>query len=206
MQYKAIVFDYGGVLVVNNLFKGGNLLELIAAELTVPADDFRAEYFKHNYIHNVENLPWIEACLAAVRVFDDSKEIEEKVRQMNADFTNAKALNTELLELVPKLRESGYVTAILSNYTSALKGVLKEHEIDGLFDHTFVSGEIGFQKPDPRIFAHVCDELQITPEEMVFIDDTPRSLETAGEVGYVPILYKDNDQLFAEFDQLGVNV
>ena len=204
MNYKAIVFDYGGVLVINNLFKGGNLLEIIAEELGVPKEEFRSEYFKHNYIHNVENRPWIDACLATVKRFDDSREAEEKARALNEDFNNAKVLNTELLDYVAKLHQAGYETAVLSNYTSALRGVLKEHGIDHLFEHIFVSGEIGFQKPDPRIFDHVCSELSITPAEMIFVDDTPRSLETADEVGYTPVQFGNNKQLFTEFEQLGI--
>ena len=31
------------------------------------------------------------------------------------------------------------------------------------------------------------------PEEVVFIDDSTRSLEGADKIGYVPILYKNNE-------------
>jgi hypothetical protein len=40
---------------------------------------------------------------------------------------------------------------------------------------------------------------------MVFVDDTKRSLEGADSIGYVPILYTDNDKLKLElFDILGI--
>lgn len=205
MKYKAIVFDYGGVIVTNGINNTRmDLMEEIGKIVGVSGEEYRREYFKHNHITNVEGKPWVEAALSAVRVFDDSPETEAKVRQINADFNNAKRLNTELLEKIGELKAAGYQIAILSNYTAELRNVLKEQGIYGHFDEVFVSTELGAQKPDPKAFADTCESLAIEPHEMVFIDDTPRSLATAKEIGYTPILFRSNEQLFKDFEKLGV--
>ena len=204
MQYKAIVFDYGGVLVINGQSSRANLMDNIGAVVGISGDEFRQEYFKHNYLTNVEGKPWVEAALSAVRVFDDSSGTEEKVRKINEDFNNTKRLNSELIEKLPELKAAGYQIAILSNYTTELRGVLAKEGINHYFDKIFVSGEIGYQKPDPKAFTAVCKGLKIEPSEMIFIDDTLRSLETADKVGYTPILFENNDQLFADFERLKV--
>jgi hypothetical protein len=46
-NFKAIVFDYGGVLEIN---KSGNILESIANLINVPIKEFKREYFKYNYL------------------------------------------------------------------------------------------------------------------------------------------------------------
>ena len=38
--------------------------------------------------------------------------------------------------------------------------------------------------------------------ELVFVDDTKRSLEGAENIGYIPILYKNNDLLKSELEQI----
>ncbi len=204
MKYKAIVFDYGGVLVVNGVNNRVNLMEDIGAVVGVSGEEFRQEYFKHNHISNVEGRPWVEAVLSAVRVFDESAEAEEKVRKINSDFNNTKRLNEELIDLLPKLKDFGYNVSILSNYTAELRTVLEEQGIIKYFDEVFVSTEINAQKPDPKAFAAVCEGLNIEQSEMVFIDDTLKSLETAGEVGYTPIHYQNNEQLFARLEEIEV--
>lgn len=182
-----------------------NLMEEIGQIVGVSGEEYRREYFKHNHLTNVEGKPWVEAALSAARVFDDSVEAEKKVREINADFNNSKRLNTELLEKIEELKAAGYQIAILSNYTAELRNVLKEQGIYELFDEVFVSTELGAQKPDPKAFFVTCETLSIEPAEMVFIDDTPRSLATAKEIGYTPILFRGNEQLFADLESLGVS-
>lgn len=204
MKYKAVVFDYGGVLALNGLTNKDGLMEQIGDVLGISAEEFLGEYYKHNHLTNVEGLPWIEACLSAVRMFDDSKETEEKIRNIQRDFNNSKRVNDALIEKIIELRSAGLMTAILSNFTSELRGVLREQRIDGHFDEVFVSGEMGVQKPNVAAFEMVCKGLEIESGEMVFIDDSPKSLETAEEFGYTPLLFENNEKLFTDFSELGL--
>lgn len=179
-------------------------MDKIGDVLGVSAEEFLQEYYRHNYITNVEGKPWIEACLSAVRVFNDSKEAEEKVRKIQNDFNNSKQLNEELVQKIIDLKERGFKLAILSNFTTELRGILKEHGIYKHFDKVFVSGEMGTQKPAPEAFAAVCKDLEILPNEMVFIDDSPKSLETSEEVGFTPLLFEGNEKLFEDLRGLGI--
>jgi len=76
----------------------------------------------------------------------------------------------------------------------------------GLPDVLVISGEIGFQKPHKEAFQILFEKLKLQPEEVVFIDDTPRSLEKADEIGYIPILFKNNEQLKADLRSMGINL
>ena len=47
--------------------------------------------------------------------------------------------------------------------------------IESLFDCIVLSGELGIQKPDRRIFDHTAKLLGVTNEECVFVGDDPDS-------------------------------
>jgi putative hydrolase of the HAD superfamily len=70
------------------------------------------------------------------------------------------------------LRERGYLLAILSNSDSRLRGVLGEMGITKLVSRLFLSSEIGYAKPDARIFRHVEISMEIGGEEILHVGDS----------------------------------
>ena len=52
-----------------------------------------------------------------------------------------------------------------------------------LFDHAFLSFELGMVKPDPEIFSHVVDELGVPADRVLFLDDNRLNVEQARNVG-----------------------
>lgn len=83
---------------------------------------------------------------------------------------------------------------------------LIDKNIIDLVDEAVISGEIGFQKPSKEAFAILFQKLGLQPEEVIFIDDAPKSLETAGEIGYSPILFEGNTKLKEDLRKLGIVV
>ncbi len=91
----------------------------------------------------------------------------------------------EVLEyLKPK-----YKLAILTNGgTKPQRGKIQLSGIEPYFDYVVASGELKIAKPDVRIYQHVCDKLNILPEEAVFIGDTfSTDLLGAHNAGMKPI-------------------
>lgn len=197
---KAVVFDYGGVIEL----EAGDMRKSIADLLGVSFDEFRNAYFKYNHLSNVENLSWEDMIVKVVAEFNDSPEIERKVRAMVRDANSKREMNSELLVLLPVLRQLGLKIGILSNNTSDLRERLREKNITDLVDEVVVSAEIGFQKPHEGAFRVIFEKLHVKPEEVVFVDDAVKSLEKSAEIGYVPILFKNNEQLKADLKELGV--
>jgi len=75
------------------------------------------------------------------------------------------------LELLGALREQGPIACLTNNNSIhwALLGM--RHNVDKLFDKCFLSQEIGFHKPDRRIFEHVVADLGLRPTEITYFDD-----------------------------------
>ena len=63
----------------------------------------------------------------------------------------------------------------------------------------------GFVKPVQKAFTHLADELGAPINELIFIDDTPKSLSSALEVGFTPILFTGYEQLLNDLANLGIN-
>ena len=57
-----------------------------------------------------------------------------------------------------------------------------------------VSTELGFKKPDPRLFAVTCDLLNTPPAEAVYIGDNfDRDVPGPKQIG-MPVILLDRDQ------------
>jgi HAD superfamily hydrolase (TIGR01509 family) len=62
------------------------------------------------------------------------------------------------------------------------------------------SHEVGLSKPDPRVYALTCERLGVSPQEVVFLDDTPRIVEGALAAGWQAVLFQDTGQAIAEVE------
>ena len=52
-----------------------------------------------------------------------------------------------------------------------------------LFEHVFVSNELGLRKPDAEAFHAVCSPMKVAPEHSLFFDDTQENLDGASALG-----------------------
>jgi FMN phosphatase YigB (HAD superfamily) len=71
-------------------------------------------------------------------------------------------------------------------------------------DVVIISAEIGYQKPHKEAFDILFGRLGLAPGQVIFVDDSAKSLEKASEIGYIPILFKDNEQLNDDLRKLGI--
>jgi len=200
---KAVVFDVGGVIELSD---GKNILDQIAEMTGIPSDELKKEYWKHNHLSNVENMAWEDMIVRVVEVFDKDGAKTEKVRQFVRDYNASKAINADILKLFPEIHGLGMKVGIFSNATSQLREHLQEKGVAPLVDEIVVSGEIGYQKPSKEAFEILFQRLGLRPAQVVFIDDSPKSLETAAEIGYIPVLFKGNEQLVIDLKNLGISL
>ena len=55
------------------------------------------------------------------------------------------------------------------------------------FDHVIESAKAGVRKPDPRIYAMMCDALGVSPSECVYLDDLGINCKPAAAMGMAAI-------------------
>ena len=195
---KAITFDYDGVIKM----KEGDIFGDICNYLNIKREDWEREYFLVNHLINTNQKSVAEVISSVVLKFTDNKELETGVLDLIKNHKNIYYLNDELIEFIKDLKDRDYKVALLSNNSIKLKQRLIEDGIADLFDWVIISAEVGYQKPQPEIFDLLFKKLEVEPSEVVFIDDSLRSLEGADQIGYIPVLFKDNETLKSELSKI----
>ena len=86
----------------------------------------------------------------------------------------------------------------MSNCWPGLRALLNHYGLEDLFDATILSCEIGAGKPDETIYREALRQLDVTPDEAVFIDDLPANVTGARAIGMHAIHFRDTPSLKSE--------
>ncbi|MBV8281128.1 MAG: HAD family phosphatase, partial [Candidatus Eremiobacteraeota bacterium] len=97
-------------------------------------------------------------------------------------------INPEMLEWAARLRAHGIETAVLSNmHEDMAKAVRERFDWIAEFRCFTLSAELQLAKPDPRIFQHCLDCLNVAARESIFIDDKQQNTRAAEQLGITGI-------------------
>jgi len=93
-----------------------------------------------------------------------------------------------------KALKNRYRIALLSNDVSRWSKFLRDfYGIEPLLDAAFISGDLGVRKPDREIYQIALRHLDAKSYECIFIDDSPRRVDAACELGINAILFDRED-------------
>lgn len=93
---------------------------------------------------------------------------------------------------------------VLSNMSSNQVPELVGEELAACFDRIMVSGELGIAKPDMRAYLIAAQRLSEFPGDCLFIDDSPRNVAAAEEVGMAALCYTDAVNLQQKLTEYGI--
>jgi putative hydrolase of the HAD superfamily len=109
--------------------------------------------------------------LRAVGV-DDEALAERAAADYNRFRKEHLRLFPGVLELLASLRMRGIATALVTNgFAETHREKIALLKLEDAFDEIFIADEVGMVKPDPRLFAHVCERLKALPAESVMVGD-----------------------------------
>ena len=109
--------------------------------------------------------------------------------------------NPELVAYFRTLRPR-YRTALLSNsFDGAREREEDRYHFADMVDFIIYSHEVGFAKPDPRIYALTIQRLVVQPHEIVFLDDVERNVAAAAASGFHAIHYQNTARAIAEIER-----
>ena len=198
MVIRAVVFDIGGVLEITPDLGVDRLWEtrlgLSAGEILVRMRDI----WRGGSIGTI-TLDDVHEALKDRLGLDD-----QRLAQYMADLWREYlgTANTELIEYARGLRPR-YRTGIVSNsFVGAREREQAAYGFEGLVEDIVYSHEVGFSKPDPRIYALICSRLSVSPEEMVFLDDSDVCVAGARDAGIHAVRYQSSAQAIAEIEKL----
>lgn len=195
-KIRAVIFDFGGVLV--RMVDDRPRLRL-AKQLGVSLSHLDDLVFFSKSAQQASKgeipvrLHW-EAVRVALGI--PGEEMPRFLEQ----YWSADDVNWELLDYIKGLH-SGYKVGLLSNAWDDLRQTMHTRwNIDGLFDEMIISAEVKLVKPSPRIFQLAVERLGVLPEEAIFVDDMLDNVIAAGQERLHAIQFLNNPQTLSELN------
>lgn len=85
-------------------------------------------------------------------------------------------LTPHTLEVLDTLRQGGLKLGLVTNGESGKqRQCLSSLGLDDAFGAVLISEELGFGKPDPRVYAAALNSLRLPASEVLFVGDSPRN-------------------------------
>ena len=183
---RALIFDCFGVLYRDNL---SMLYDAVPTE-SHPAMQDIIHATDHGFLSRDEYYEKI-AELAGISI-TDVKAIE--LRQHQRD---------ESMIAYTQTFKPEYKIGLLSNIDSGTMAKLfPEPKRSELFDAFVISGDVGIVKPTLEIFEIAAHRLGLLPEECVMIDDLPKNVDAAKQVGMHGVLFTTQRNLEQRLGEL----
>lgn len=114
------------------------------------------------------------------------------------------SVETEILDLIPKLRQTG-VRCYLATNQEALRARHMSEVLGygSVFDAEFYSCHMGVRKPDPDYFRSILKSIRLAGSEVLFLDDHDVNVASAREAGLHAALFSSEEGLDALRRTLG---
>jgi putative hydrolase of the HAD superfamily len=196
LALRAVIFDYGMVLT------GPQDPEAHAALLRItglPLDRFESLYWADRHAYDAGKLTGLafwQKLLREAGLHMSAATIDE-LNHWDARMWTTQ--NPAMLAWAEQLKQSGLLTAILSNMGDS---VLANIEREFLWIHSFDVLIWSFQhlmaKPDPAIYHLVLEKLNVRPEEALFLDDKLLNVEAAQALGMKALEFSTIERLRAD--------
>ncbi|MCB0206079.1 MAG: HAD family phosphatase, partial [Anaerolineae bacterium] len=199
---RALILDFGGTIVT--MEGNAESARLVAAELDVPLKDVMAEVLDHP--------DWTDAMLGKYTIEEFDQRLYRRLGKpydpsqhplIYRMFAN-EVLNTGLLAVADEVRAQNGKAAILSNATFDLEErlLISKFGILDRFDVVVNSSRLGIIKPNPAIYHHTLDLLEVEPHEAIFVDDLPVNVEAAAALGIHAIHFRNEAQAVADIHKI----
>jgi epoxide hydrolase-like predicted phosphatase len=197
---RAIIFDFGGVLVRTEDSTSRRQLEarLGLRERELDRLVFDSDVSIRATVGDVSDSAVWENVAANLKLAADQMAI------FRSDFWAGDKLDQELVALLASMRPP-YKTAILSNaWSSGRETIARRFGLERAVDTIIISAEERLAKPDPRLYQLVARRLGVMPDEAVLVDDYLPNVEGARAAGWRAIHYHAGLDVRAELEKLGV--
>ena len=179
MKYKLVIFDLDGTVL--------NTLDDLAAAANAALE---MHGFPRHSVEDVRRFVGNGVAKLIRRAVPEGTSDEECARVLvdfKAYYRDHVNVHTCPYDGVPALlralRSAGIRVGINSNkFDAALQSLCRIH-FDGLYDYAVGESEITPRKPDPTAARRIMAEMNIAPEETIYIGDSGVDLETARNAG-----------------------
>jgi putative hydrolase of the HAD superfamily len=205
---KGLLIDSGRVLnfaATRDWSYSPNFFKIVSKDkINNISKDKRDEAFRKawSYINNITLMQTIEEewkhfleFFIIIKNELPELEIDDKILKL---LTDDFVLNydkyiffKDVFEVLPILNQN-YKLCLVSDAWPSLRNVYKKAGFYDYFDAIIISSEIGVTKPNEKMYKTAIKSLNLTSNEVIFIDDNPKNCEGALNLGIKSIVLNRN--------------
>jgi 2-haloacid dehalogenase len=199
---KAIIFDAYGTL-----FDVNSAAEKCKGKIGDKWEDF-ANYWRTTQLE----YTWLRSLMNRHKDFwkitEDSLDksmkffkIDNSMRNDLLDLYKVLSPFSEVKETLNKLKKKDFKLAILSNGTHSLLGnLVKNNNLENIFDDIFSIEEVGIFKPDSKVYELPVNKYNIKKDEILFLSANTWDVSGGGNYGYNSVWVNRNKNIFDNLD------
>ena len=116
------------------------------------------------------------------------------------------SIDYEVQKIILELKEKGYTVGTITDIGPFHLGIHMEKGTYSIFDFAIDSVNAKFTKLNKEIYLQALSKTDALPDECVMIDDLPRKLIAARELGIHTIVFENAGKLRNDLQKLGVKV
>ena len=187
MKYKAIIWDFGGV-ITSSPFEAFNQFE--------EANGLPKDIIRNINSENPDTNAWakFESNSITIDVFNDLFLKEAKAKGFDIKGRDIikllkGSIRKNMVSFLRELKSDFKLGCITNNVKSSSEenNDNETKEAMSLFDHVIESSIVGIRKPNPEIYMMSCDALKVSPDQCIYLDDLGINLKPARELGMTTI-------------------
>lgn len=187
-QIKAVLFDMDGVLIDSEPYNLKQLYDFYETYGVTASDEFMISLVGSSIEYTARE---------SIRLLSKDWTNDELYERFDAyalkhpvEFTDI--LNPGVKETLLWLKDHGYLIAIgSSSQMKNIQRMMKECELEGLFD-VVLSGEMFREsKPNPEIYLTIAQQLHVEAADCMVIEDSSYGIEAGKRAGMLTIALQD---------------
>ncbi|KPF92440.1 HAD family hydrolase [Novosphingobium sp. AAP83] len=205
MGYAAVIFDFGGV-ITSSPFEAFNRLE---AERGLPQN-----FIRHVNARNGDGNAWALFERAQISADEFDRQFAHEARELGHELDGhavlavlAGTVRPTMVAALDRLKSGGYRLGCITNNVPTGHGAGMARSADARdemeqifarFEHVIESSKAGVRKPDPRIYAMMCEALALPPEVCIYLDDLGINCKPAAALGMHAIKVASAEQALTD--------
>ncbi len=188
---KAVILDWGGIIVTDG-FK--RIVPILSKKIAISEEELYRAYLDTIDPNYIKGLIKVEDRWNAMF---DKLGIRAPLRDFLMEVHKIYQPIKGSIELIPKLKQAGLKVGVVSNQSEDTLSYLKEKypTLFKLFDFYIWSCELGYAKPDQRMYEKALEATGLPADDCLYIDDNDKFLDKAKALGFHTLKFQSPEQL-----------
>ncbi len=207
-SFRAVFLDFGGV-VTSSPFDAFNAYE---QEHGLPRDFIRTVNSRNHDTNAWARLERndIDTEKFDELFFEESKALGYGVRGKDIMALFAGEIRPGMVDAIRTIKAHYKVACLTNNVKTGFGANMQPDEgraasfesVFSLFDFVLESSKAGIRKPEPAFYRLACQQAQVAPSEVVFLDDLGINLKPARAMGMTTIKVVSGQQALADLQSV----